>query len=138
MKMTKESKMMAGIILLSITTIMFGGNFLLGLLSGFYPEMELTSFQQSMFRAGHGHAGVLVILALVVLLFVDQANLSNSWKWFVRAGFPFSAILISGGFFAAAGTPGSSEPNNFIIILYLGMLLLAMSLIALGVGLIRK
>ena len=138
MMMTKESKMMAGIILLSITTIMFGGNFLLGLLSGFYPEMELTAFQQSMFRAGHGHAGVLVILALIVLLFVDQAKLSNRWKWFVRAGFPFAAILISGGFFAAAGTPGSNEPNDFIIILYLGMLLLAASLISLGVGLIRK
>ncbi len=136
--MTKESKMMSGIILLSVTTIMFGGNFLLGVLSGSYPEMELTEFQQAMFRAGHGHAGVLVILALIAQLLVDQTQLSNRWKWVVRGGFPVGAVLVSGGFFAAAAGAGRTEPNAFIAILYIGIAVLAISLIALGLGLIRK
>ncbi|MDP2235674.1 MAG: hypothetical protein Q8J88_04490 [Bacteroidales bacterium] len=136
--MTKESKLMSGIILLSIPTIMFGGNFLLGLLSGSYPEMELTEFQKSMFRAGHGHAGVLVILALIAQFMTDHAKLTNSWKWIVRSGFPAASILVSGGFFAAAGGPGLIQPNSFIAILYLGILVLTVSLVALGAGLIRS
>lgn len=136
--LTKESKLMAGITFISITTIMFGGNFILGLLSGVHTELEITPFQENMFRAGHGHAGVLVILSLLALMYVDQTSLSDRWKWIVRAGFPFSAILISGGFFAAAGTVGASTPNEFIAILYAGMLMLAISLTALGIGLIRK
>lgn len=135
--MTKESRLMSGIILLTVPTIIFGGNFLLGLLSGSYPEMELTAFQQSMFRAGHGHAGVLVILALIAQLLVDQSDLSHRWRWIVRAGFPFAAILVSGGFFASAAGKGINQPNGFIVILYLGMAVLAISLVALGIGLVR-
>jgi hypothetical protein len=138
MHMTKDTKLMSGIILLSIPTIMFGGNFLLGLLSGKYPEMELTGFQQSMFRAGHGHAGVLVILALIAQFLTDHTKLSIRWKWIVRGGFPLSSILISGGFFAAAGGQGLTAPNSFIAILYFGMVILTVSLIALGIGLIRN
>lgn len=135
--MTKESRLMSGIILLTVPIIIFGGNFLLGLLSGSYPEMELTAFQQAMFRAGHGHAGVLVILALIAQFLVDQSDLSQQWRWLVRAGFPLAAILVSGGFFAAAAGKGLTEPNGFVIILYLGMAVLAVSLVSLGIGLVR-
>ncbi|HMM11844.1 MAG TPA: hypothetical protein PKE03_07115 [Bacteroidales bacterium] len=135
--MTKESRLMSGIILLTVPTIIFGGNFLLGLMSGNYPEMELTSFQQAMFRAGHGHAGVLVILALIAQFLVDQSDLSQQWRWIVRAGFPFAAILVSGGFFAAAAGNGLTAPNNFVAVLYLGMAVLALSLVTLGIGLVR-
>ncbi len=135
--MTKESRLMCGIILLTAPTIIFGGNFLLGLLSGSYPKMELTGFQQAMFRAGHGHAGVLVILALIAQFLVDQSDLSQQWRWLVRAGFPLAAILVSGGFFAAAAGKGLTEPNGLVIILYLGMAVLAVSLVSLGIGLVR-
>jgi Ni,Fe-hydrogenase I cytochrome b subunit len=136
--MTKETKTMSGAILLSVPSIAYGGYFLLGVLSGNYTELELTGFQQSMFRAGHAHAGVLVILSLIAQIFCDHASLSRSWKWVARITLPASALLISGGFFAAASTPGSSEPNAMIIILYLGIAVLVTGLITLGVGLIRK
>jgi hypothetical protein len=136
--MTKESRLMSGIIILTVPTIVFGGNFLLGLLSGNYPEMELTAFQQAMFRAGHGHAGVLVILALIAQYLVDQSDLSHRWSWIVRVGFPMAAILVSGGFFAAAAGKGVSEPNAFVVILYLGMAVLVVSLVSLGIGLVRN
>jgi hypothetical protein len=34
-------------------------------LSGAHQQLELIDFQLAMFSAGHGHAGVLVILALI-------------------------------------------------------------------------
>jgi hypothetical protein len=136
--MTKESRLMSGIIILTVPTIVFGGNFLLGLLSGNYPEMELTAFQQARCRAGHGHAGVLVILALIAQYLVDQSDLSHRWSWIVRVGFPMAAILVSGGFFAAAAGKGVSEPNAFVVILYLGMAVLVVSLVSLGIGLVRN
>ena len=60
--MSQRSKVLCGIILLTIPTIQFGGYFLLSVLSGTAGELSLTPFQEAMFRAGHGHAGVLIIL----------------------------------------------------------------------------
>jgi hypothetical protein len=47
--------LIAGLLLIVITTLEFGGTFLLRILSGKHPEF--TDFQRSMFRAGHAHAG---------------------------------------------------------------------------------
>ena len=91
-----------------------------------------------MFRAGHAHAGVLVILALVVQLFADHVSLSNGWKWIVRLSFPISAIAISSGFFAAAVGNQITKPTDLIVILYAGIVILILGLLTLGVGLIRQ
>ncbi|MDP3461399.1 MAG: hypothetical protein Q8S18_01280 [Bacteroidales bacterium] len=136
--MTKETKTMSGVILLTVPSIAYGGYFLLGVLSGQYAELELTSFQQAMFRAGHAHAGVLIILSLLAQLFADHASLSPRWKWTARLSFPLSSLLISGGFFAAAGTPGSTSPNAMIAMLYFGIAVLVTGLVTLGIGLLRK
>jgi hypothetical protein len=136
--MTKETKKMAGIIILTVPTIAYGGYFLLTVLSGQADDLALTDFQKSMFRAGHAHAGVLVILSLVALLYVDAARLSPAWKWAVRVSFPLAAILVSGGFFAAAIGRGLTQPNEFIAILFVGVFVLIFGLITLGVGLMRK
>jgi hypothetical protein len=134
--MTHITKIMCGVILLTVPTIQYGGYFLLQLLSGKHAKMQLTDFQRSMFRAGHAHAGVLVILSLVAEILVDSADLSGVMEWVVRIGFPLAAILVSGGFFAAAAGKGLSAPNKMIAILYVGVVALAVSLIILGIGLI--
>ena len=136
--MTNETKKTAGFIILSVPTIVYGGYFLLTVLSGQHEEMALTDFQKAMFRAGHAHAGVLVILSLVGLLYVDGTALSNLWKWVARITLPTAAILISGGFFAAATGPGLTQPNNMIAILYVGIAVFVTGLITLGVGLVRS
>src|SRR5215468_5519074 len=105
--MTDATKLIAGILLISVPTIEFGGTFLLSVLSG--KHSELTEFQRSMFRAGHAHAGVLVILALVAQLFTDQASLSAPIGWAVRIGFAAAPLLVSGGFFGAALGRGRSS-----------------------------
>ena len=135
--MTRQAKIFCGITLLIVPTIMYGGYFLLTVLSG-QNNIDLTEFQKSMFRAGHAHAGILVILSLLTQLFTDYATLSKTWKLITRIGFPLSALLISGGFFAASIGTNVTSPNNLIVILYIGIVFLVTSLVALGIGLIRK
>jgi len=128
---------MCGIILLTVPTIQYGGYFLLTILSG-RNKLRLTDFQKSMFRAGHAHAGVLVILSLIAQLFIDNIQQGASIEWMLRIGFPLAAILVSGGFFASASGRDVNSPNKSIVILYLGALVLAASLIILGVTLINS
>ena len=136
--MTSLTKSMCGIILILIPTIQYGGYFLLQVLSGKYEEIVLTAFQKSMFRAGHAHAGVIVILSLIAQILVDHARLPKSLEWVVRIGFPLSAILISGGFFGGAAGNGVTGPTKLIWLLYIGSILLFISLLILGVGLIKN
>jgi hypothetical protein len=135
--MTSSSKLMSGIILLTVPTIQYGGYFLLQLLSGMHSGLALTDFQRSMFRAGHAHAGVLVMFALLMQLMIDHAAISETMKWMARIGFPLAAILISTGFFGAASGKGITQPTSMISILYAGMAVLAAALIICGVGLVK-
>jgi uncharacterized membrane protein YphA (DoxX/SURF4 family) len=135
--MSPDTKMTCGIILLSVPTIQYGGYFLLTILSG-KQKLPLTDFQKSMFRAGHAHAGVLVILALIGQVLADYTSLNPVLEKFIRIGFPLAAILVSGGFFAGASGKNITKPNSLIFILYIGILLLAASSIILGIGLIKN
>lgn len=135
--MTASTKLISGMILLTVPTIQYGGYFLLQLLSGMHRNLELTEFQRSMFRAGHAHAGVLVLLALIAQLLIDYAAISETMKWVGRVGFPLAAILISAGFFGAAAGKGVTQPTSLIAILYAGVLVLAVALVVTGVGLIK-
>ena len=134
--MSSPSKLLCGLVLLTVPTIQYGGYYLLLLLSRRTGE-ALTDFQRSMFRAGHAHAGVLVILALLSQLLLDHVALPGWLLWVARLGFPLAAVLVSGGFFAAAGGRNVTQPTPFIAILYGGAMLLAASVIITGVGLLR-
>jgi hypothetical protein len=132
------TKLMCGITLISIPTIEYGGYFLLGILTARYPNLALTQFQQAFFRAGHAHAGVLVILSLICQILVDHAALTPGWQWAVRIGVIAAALLVSGGFFGSAVGAGLNQPNRLIIVLYIGIIVLAFSVVTLGIGLIRS
>ncbi len=135
--MSPDTKMTCGIILLTVPTIQYGGYFLLTILSG-KLKLPLTDFQKSMYRAGHAHAGVLVILALIAEVLADNTSLNPVLEKFIRIGFPLAAILVSGGFFASASGKNITKPNSLISILYIGILVLAASSIILGIGLIKN
>jgi hypothetical protein len=132
------TKLMCGITLILIPTIEYGGYFLLGVLTARYPGLALTDFQKAFFRAGHAHAGVLVILSLICQMLVDHAALSPGWQWAVRLGVVAAALLVSGGFFGSSIGAGLNQPNRLIGILYAGIVILALSVITLGIGLIRS
>ncbi len=70
--------------------------------------------RQNFFRAGHAHAGVIVILSLVCQNLVDAAVLPSPLAWFVRVGVPLSAILISAGFFFYATADSYPTQRSYL------------------------
>jgi predicted permease len=56
----------------------------------------------------------------------------------VRYGIPLSAILLPAAFFFSILKANATEPNAVIYLAYVGAFILAISLIILGIGLVRK
>jgi len=135
--MTNQARFMSGIILITVPTIQYGGYFLLTSLMDRTSGYMDNALRQNFFRAGHAHAGVIVILSLICQVLADAAELPVSLMWFVRIGVPISAILISAGFFVSVGPPTATEPNRAVALIYLGALILAIGVLALGIGLLR-
>ena len=125
----------AGLLLLTIVAVEFGGWYMLRLTAG---KRAVTPFQIAFSRAGHAHAGVLVILSLVVQLYVDAAALSGLGGSLARQGVPLAAILMPAGFFLAAAGRGRTAPNSGIWLVYAGAASLAAGVIALGLGLVSR
>ncbi len=134
--MTTESRRHAGVLLLLLPTVIYGGVSLLGLLSS--PAYRENALRQDLWRAGHAHAGVLLVLSLVVLLYLDQAALSKTLKRVVSTAVPSSAILLPAAFFLSVLGPNATAPNGFIYLAYPGAAALTVGLLILGVGLLRK
>ena len=84
------------------------------------------------------HAGVLLVLSLVALRYVDEAALGPRWRAFVRSGIPSAAILLPLAFFLSVASPTATSPSAIIYLAYLGALVLAAALLVLGVGLLRR
>jgi hypothetical protein len=135
--MTREARLISGIILITVPTIQYGGYFLLTSLVNKASGYMDNPLRQNFFRAGHAHAGVIVILSLVCQVLADSAVLPSPLVWLVRVGVPLSAILISAGFFFSMLPPTATQPNGAISLLYVGAVILAVSVLTLAVGLIR-
>ena len=135
--MTREARTMAGIILLTVPTIQYGGYFLLTSLQDRTSHYMDNALRQNFFRAGHAHAGVFVILSLVCQLLADAANLPTPLLWLARIGVPVAAILIPAGFFFSMPLPQTTQPNGFISLIYAGVVFLAAAVVSLAVGLLR-
>lgn len=136
--MHAQSKKLAGILLIILPTVAYGGATLLHFLTSSQSGYTDNPLRQDLWRAGHAHAGVLLILSLVILRYVDEARLPEKIKQMVRSGTPASAILIPAAFFLSVLDPESAEPNNLIYLAYAGFALLAFTFVTLGVGLLRK
>jgi len=129
---------MSGIILITIPTIQYGGHFLLTSLMSKSSGYIENPLRQNFFRAGHAHAGVIVILSLVCQILADSAVLPSPLVWVVRIGVPLSAILISAGFFFSMLPPAAAKPSGAVGLIYVGAVILAIAVMALGIGLIRN
>lgn len=135
--MSPESRRLAGILLVVLPTVAFGGVSILTLLIS-DPAYMQNALRQDLWRAGHAHAGVLLILSLVALRYVDEAALSDGLKRFARVSIPSAAILLPAAFFFSVLTPTATEPNALIYLAYVGAVVLMLGLIVLGIGLIRR
>ncbi|MGH2445194.1 MAG: hypothetical protein ACRDGD_04065 [Candidatus Limnocylindria bacterium] len=135
--MAPATRRLAGILLILVPAVAFGGASLLSLILGQAPGYLENPVRQDLWRAGHAHAGVMLILALVMLRYVDDVNLSGPWKWLASHGVPVAALLMPAGFFLSILSPEATEPNALISLVFVGGLFLAGGVLTLGIGLVR-
>lgn len=121
-----------GATILTVVGVMSGGTFLLRIAAGGLPFNDL---QKTFFRAGHAHAGVLIILGLVTLLLQNAAGVTSVWQW-GAVGVLASALLIPAGFFLSILGRDPQRPSRVIALLWAGVVVLAASLITVGVSVI--
>lgn len=139
MEISRQSRLISGILLLTIPTIQYGGTYLLQLLTTHDRAYVENPLRQGMFRAGHAHAGVLVMLSLVCQLLADAAARAPGWAlWIARLGAPLAAVLVPLGFFLSVSAPTATVPNTWISAIWLGIVALGSSVLSLGVLLIRS
>src|SRR5215813_15323479 len=122
---SRDSRLLSGILLVVLPTVMYGGLTLLMLLTGRDPGIADNPLRHDLWRAGHAHAGVYLVLSLVMLRYVDEAVLSPAWRWLARLGAPIAAILIPAAFFLSVASPTTRVPNSWINLAYVGALFLA-------------
>lgn len=131
--LSPESLRLAGILLLTVVAVESGGYYMLSLWT---RRNTRTPFQIGFARAGHAHAGVLVILSLVIQIYADAAGLSGALGAVAREGVPLAAILMPAGFFFSSMGAGRTSPNGFIWLTIAGTVALAAGVVALGTGLL--
>ena len=136
--MTRESRRLAGIILILVPAVAFGGASLLTMILGRLPGYLDNPVRQDLWRAGHAHAGVMLVFALVLLRYADETRLQGRWLWLARTGVPLAAILMPAGFFLSILDPASTTPNALIGLVALGALFLVAGVVTLGIGLLRS
>lgn len=134
--MTDGARWMIALAFISLPTIAFGGTFLLTILRRQAGSEKITAEQATYFRAGHAHAGVLVILAIIGQLILDQSRLGDGLVWVLRLGLFVSPLLISGGFFGGAPRAAEGPTTPLIQLIPIGAVVLGLSTLGVGVGLL--
>jgi hypothetical protein len=132
--MSPDARLMCGISLILVPTIVYGGLTILGVVSngafGTPGPKNLTPSQIAFYRAGHAHAGVLTLLALFLQIGLDYAAIPQALVWPARLGAVAAALLVSGGFFAVAHVRALRG------LLYAGAVLVVATTLTVGIGLI--
>jgi hypothetical protein len=120
------------IALLSLVSVEYGGWALLGFLTG---RGNLGEFREKFFRAGHAHAGVLLVLSLVYFLYLDRTGYSPVVQWIAGLLLLLGIISQSGGFFIHLGLGRPDRSSLGTVVTRTGALLLAVALVMLAIGL---
>src|SRR3712207_7108264 len=111
-RMSPQSRLVAGLVLIIVPTVEIGGASILSLLIA-DPTYTQNDLRQDLWRAGHAHAGVWLVLSLVALRYADEATLSEGMRWVVRVAFPVAAAPLALAFLLSALSPDrKSTPLN--------------------------
>jgi hypothetical protein len=137
MALSRDAKLMSGLTILLVPTIMYGGLTLLGVLTGGAAGLapgglKLNATQWALWRAGHAHAGVWTVFSVLLQVLLDSTRLSAALTWLARICAPLSAVALSAGFFAVAFS------SSFRWLLYLGIGMLLIAVLTTAVGLLRS
>ena len=134
--MSDAARWMIAIAFISLPTIAFGGQFLLSILRRQAGTEKITVEQADYFRAGHAHAGVLVTLAILGQLVLDQSRMGEGWVWTLRIGLVVAPLLISGGFFGGAPRTVGGPATPLIRLVPIGAVLFGITTLGVGIGLV--
>jgi hypothetical protein len=109
-----------------LPTVMFGGYFLLHLQ---VRNNVLTPFKETYFRAGHAHAGTLLLLSLLYYQYLGQHTATFLFRWIASIVALLALLAISGGFFLhmVQGEPGSSSAG--VLVTNIGAALLTLAIL---------
>jgi fucose 4-O-acetylase-like acetyltransferase len=119
--------------LLLLVSVEYGGWSLLGFLTG---RGQLGEFREQFFRAGHAHAGVLLVLSLVYFLYLDRTGYSTGVQWLAGLLLLLGIMAQSGGFFLHLALGQKNRSSLGTVVTRTGALLLAAALIVLAIGLL--
>jgi hypothetical protein len=117
----------------SIVTVAYGGYALLGFLTS---SRDLGEFRERFFRAGHAHAGVLLVLSLVYFIYLERAGYSEGMQWLAGLLLLVGVLAQSGGFFVHLGVGQEGRSSAGTVLTRSGALLIAAALVILAIGLI--
>ena len=128
--MTGPVKLFTIIALISLPTVMYGGFSLLRLMK----TDRLTEFQRIYFRAGHAHAGVLLVMTLATLDVLARTDLGTGARWVICLLLLVGVLAQSGGMFVhmAIGRPGRWSHGNTLTAAGAGALAVALLWVAIG------
>ena len=130
--MNDAVKVYAVIAMVALPTVMFGGFSLLRL----SLANRLNDYQRGMFRAGHAHAGVLLVLSLASVSLMAFIGIGTGWIWFLGAILLVGALAQSGGFFLhmAVGRPDRWSAGTTLTVIGAMLLTIAMVVLAIQVA----
>ena len=109
-----------------LPTVMWGGYFLLHLQ---VRNTVLTPFKETYFRAGHAHAGTLLLLSLLYYQYLGQHTATFLFQWIASIVTLVGLLAISGGFFLhmVQGEAGSSSAG--VLVTNIGAALLTLAIL---------
>lgn len=124
------AKVFTVIFLLVVPTVMFGGYSLLRLRT----QERLSEFQAAYFRAGHAHAGVLLVLSLTAMNTAAGYGVATGSIVLVGLLLLVGTLAQSGGMFIhmGFGAPGRWSPGNTLSVV--GAVMLAAALVWLAIA----
>ena len=133
--MTGTSRRVAGVLLIIMPAVVFGGVSVLSLLIA-VPGYTENPLRQDLWRAGHAHAGVLLVLSLVYFIYLERAGYSEGMQWLAGLLLLVGVLAQSGGFFVHLGVGQEGRSSAGTVLTRSGALLIAAALVILAVGLI--
>jgi hypothetical protein len=117
---------------IALPTVMYGGYALLRLTT---QTNAATPFRLTWFRAGHAHAGVLLLMSLLYYTFMDKTSLSTAAKNAGCATLAVGILAQSGGFFIHMIKGQANRPSIGTTVTAIGALLLTCAIAFLVYGL---
>ncbi|MDO3705560.1 hypothetical protein Q3W71_28215 [Micromonospora sp. C28SCA-DRY-2] len=134
--MSEATRTTAGVLLITVVAVAYGGLTLLTHLARRKAGYLDNPVRRGLWTAGHAHAGVLVLFALAVLPYVDQADASDGTRTLIRSLLVAAPILMPLGFFLSVVRPQDTRPNKLIWLTVAGGACLVAGALLLGVTLL--